>query len=99
MREAYSHEVISHGFWPGTAPVLEAAFYAYAVPEPAALDAARIGPDGAFYHPDLKEFILPYEAARAAASPDAAITTFLESTYEQAALLAGWDRAALERDG
>jgi hypothetical protein len=99
MREAYSHEVISHGFWPGSAPVLEPAFYAYAVPEPQGFNAARVLPDEAFYHPELREFILPYEAVRAATSPEAAIAAFIDSTYGQAAMLAGWDRAALERPG
>ena len=97
MTEAYSHEVISHGFWPGSGPVLEPAFYAYAVPEPQGFDTARVLPDAAFYHPELKEFILPYEAVRTAASPEASIAAFVESTYSQAATLAGWDRAALER--
>ena len=60
MREAYSHEVISHGFWPGSGPVLEPAFYAYAVPEPDGFKAARVQPDAAFYHGELNEFILPY---------------------------------------
>jgi hypothetical protein len=97
MRDAYSHEVISHGFWPGTAPVLEPAFYAYAVPEPPGLKAARVQPDGAFYHPDLNEFILPYEVVRTAAAPGAAIAAFIDSTYDRAATLAGWDRAALDQ--
>ena len=97
MRDAYSHEVISHGFWPGSPPMLEPAFYAYAVPEPPAFDTVPVRPDGAFYHPELKEFILPYEAVRTAASPDAAIAAFVDSTYAHAATLAGWDRAALER--
>ena len=97
MREAYSHEVISHGFWPGNEAVPEPVFYAYAVPEPGGLSAAPVRPDGAFYHPELKEFVLPYEAVRAAASPEEAIIAFVDSTYSQAATLAGWDRAALER--
>jgi hypothetical protein len=96
MREAYSHEVISHGFWPGSGPLTEAAFYAYAVPEPAGLKTAPVQPDAAFYHPELNEFVLPYEAVRTSASPDAAITAFIDSTYDQAATLARWDRAALE---
>jgi hypothetical protein len=96
MREAYSHEVISHGFWPGGAPLLEPAFYAYAVPEPAGLSSAPIEPEGAYYHPELREFILPYEAVRTAASPEGAIAAFVQSTYEQAATLGGWDRRALE---
>ena len=97
MREAYSHEVISHGFWPGSGPVLEPAFYAYAVPEPNGLKSAAVRPDAAFYHQELGEFILPYEAVRLAPSPAAAIADFVESTYDRAATLAGWDRAALDR--
>jgi len=99
MREAYSHEVISHGFWPGSGPVLEPAFYAYAVPEPAGFKETPIRPDGAYYHRDLGEFILPYEAVRAADSPEKAIQAFVDSTYESGATLAGWDRAALEAPG
>ena len=97
MRDAYSHEVISHGFWPGSGPVLEPAFYAYAVPEPEGLKTAAVKPAGAYYHGELNEFILPYEAVRTAPSPDAAITAFIDSTYERAATLARWDRATLER--
>jgi hypothetical protein len=96
MREAYSHEVLSHGFWPGSGPVLEPAFYAYAVPEPAGFREAPVRPDAAFYHRELGEFLLPYEAVRTADSPEAAIQAFVESTYERGADLAGWDRAALE---
>jgi hypothetical protein len=97
MRDAYSHEVISHGFWPGSGPVLETSFYAYAAPVPDGLKDARVRPDAAYYHQELGEFILPYEAVRTAASPDAAIEAFIESTYDAAARLARWDRAALER--
>ena len=99
MREAYSHEVISHGFWPGSGPVLEPAFYAYAVPEPQGLKEARVQPAAAFYHRELGEFILPYEAVRAARSPDEALAAFVDSTYDAAAGLARWDRVALERTG
>ena len=87
MREAYSQEVISHGFWPGSAPMLEPSFYAYAVPEPAGLKEARVEPAAAYYHKEMGEFILPYEAVRLAADPDAAIRSFVNSTYEQAAAL------------
>jgi hypothetical protein len=97
MQEAYSQEVISHGFWPGSPPVLETSFYAYAVPEPAGLKEARVGPDAAYYHRDMGEFILPYEAVRESADPAAALRQFVKSTYEQAASLGKWDRAALER--
>jgi hypothetical protein len=97
MREAYSHEVISHGFWPGSAPVLEPAFYAYAVPEPPGLKEAKVEPAAAFYHRELGEFILPYESVRTSSSPERAIRAFVESTYDQAANLGKWDRAALER--
>jgi hypothetical protein len=97
MREAYSHEVISHGFWPGSGPVPEPSFYAYAVPEPDGLKSAPVRPKAAFYHRDMGEFLLPYEAVRTAASPAAEIAAFIESTYDQAATLGGWDRAALDR--
>jgi hypothetical protein len=97
MRDAYSHEVISHGFWPGGGPVPEAVLYAYAVPEPAGFKEAPVEPREAVYHRDLGEFILPYDAVHRASDPDAAIRAFVDSTYEHAASLAGWDRAALER--
>ena len=97
MREAYSHEVVSHGFWPGNAQLPEAAFYAYAVPEPKGFATAAVRPAGAYYHRQLGEFILPYAVVRNASDPDAVIRAFVDSTYEHAAALAGWDRAALER--
>lgn len=97
MREAYSHEVISHGFWPGGGVVTEPSFYAYAVPEPAGLKEAAVEPGAAYYHHELGEFLLPYEAVRTAPDPEAALLAFVESTYDRAATLAGWDRAALER--
>jgi hypothetical protein len=95
-REAYSHEVSSCGFWPGGGTVAHAAFYAYAYPEPAGFAAAPVQPGDAFYRSDLREFILPYDAVRGAASPDDTLLAFLQSTYEAAANLARWDRAALE---
>jgi hypothetical protein len=99
MRDAYSHEVISHGFWPGSGPVLEPAFYAYAVPEPAGFKSARVQPGAAFYHGELGEFILPYDAVRRSPSPDQELLSFVESTYIAGATLGGWDRAGLERPG
>jgi hypothetical protein len=96
MQEAYSHEVSSAGFWPG--PELgEAAFYSYSWPEPPGFRERAVRPDAARYHEGLGEFVLPYEAVRTASDPDAALLDFLQSTYEAAAELAGWDRAALER--
>lgn len=97
MREAYSHEVISAGFWPGSGAVQEAAFYAYAVPEPPGLRDAVPLPSAAYYHPQMSEFILPYAAVRTAASPVETLLAFLHSTYDAAADLAHWDREALER--
>ena len=97
MRDAYSHEVISHGFWPGSGPVLEPAFYTYAVPEPDGLKTARVEPEAAFYHRELNEFILPYDAVRTARAPAAAIAAFIDSTYAAAAERSGWDRAELDR--
>jgi hypothetical protein len=99
MREAYSHEVISHGFWPGSGPVQEPAFYAYAAPVPAGMDALAVKPAEAFYHQELGEFILPYEAVRRAGDPDRVLREFIDSTYTGAARVAGWDREALERSG
>ncbi len=99
MREAYSHEVISHGFWPGSGPILEPAFYAYAVPEPAGFKEAPVRPAAAYYHRDLGEFILPYEAVRTAPEPEQEILAFVDSTYARGAELGKWDRAALERAG
>jgi hypothetical protein len=96
-REAYSHEVSSCGFWPGGGAIPHAAFYSYAYPEPAGFSDASIRPGAAFYSPDLREFILPYDAVRQSESPDGTLLDFLQSTYEAAADLAGWDRASLER--
>ena len=98
-RESYSHECASVGWWPGTkgSPVEEAAFYAYAYPEPPGYAEASVGPAGSMYDTTLREWILPYEAVRRAEDPDAAVLEFLQSTYESAARLGGWDRAALER--
>jgi hypothetical protein len=96
-REAYSHEVSSCGFWAGSRPVDYPAFYAYAYPEPRGFADARVRPDGAFYSADLREFILPYSRVRESPTPDETLLAFLQSTYEAAADLAGWDRSALER--
>jgi hypothetical protein len=96
-REGYSHEVISAGFWPGSGAMPEAAFYAYAAPEPTGFEAARIEPAVAFYSPELKNFLLKYEDVRRAESPRAMLLDFLQSTYVAAAELAGWNRAELER--
>lgn len=96
-REAYSHECISAGWWPGGGYVDDAAFYAYAYPEPPGCASAAIGPAAAVYHPSLREWILPYESVRHSASPDRDVRTFLETTYAVAADLGGWDRKALER--
>jgi hypothetical protein len=96
-REAYSHEVSSCGFWPGGGPVPYPAFYSYAYPEPPGFSDARVGPAGAFYSADLREFILPYDQVARAGDPDDVLLEFLQTTYEAAATLSGWDRAALER--
>lgn len=97
-REAYSRECMSVGWWPGNSdgPVREPAFYAYAYPEPAGCAEAAVRPAGAGYHPELREWVLPYDAVRAAPDPDAALTDFAQSTYETVATLGDWDRAALE---
>jgi hypothetical protein len=96
-REAYSHEVISHGFWPGGGAVPDAAFYAYAKPEPDGLRDSIVKPAGVRYDRAFEIFVLPYEDVRRAPSPERELTTFLESTYDAAARLAMWDRESLER--
>lgn len=98
-REAYSRECFSVGWWPGGGggPVLEPALYAYAYPEPAGYSDAPVRPEGASYHPVLREWVLPYEDARTAADPEETILSFAQSAYEAAADLGGWDRASLER--
>jgi hypothetical protein len=96
LREAYSHEVSSAGFWPGGGGIDHAAFYSYAYPEPDGFRAVHVKPQSAFFSSALGEFLLPYDAVRAAADPDAELLAFLYSTYEAAANQAHWDRAALE---
>jgi len=94
--EAYSHEVSSAGFWPGSGAIDYPAFYSYAYPEPAGFRAAKVKPDAAFFSEAVGEFILPYDAVRTATDPDQALLEFLQSTYEAAASAAKWDRDALE---
>jgi hypothetical protein len=96
-REAYSHEVISHGFWPGGGPVDSPIFYSYTAPAPAGLDKETIRPSAALYSNEMSEFILPYDAVRESDSPDGDLLEFLESTYDAGARLSNWDRAELER--
>jgi hypothetical protein len=95
-QEAYSHEVSSAGFWPGSGPIDYAAFYSYAYPAPEGFAAAAVRPAAAFWSKELGEFILPYDAVRSADDPDRALMEFLQSTYEAAADLGKWDRAALD---
>jgi len=96
-REAYSHEVISHGWWPGQGPLGKPAFYSYTAPAPEGLSAAKLRPAQAFYSTELSEYLLMYDDVRNAPDPDAALTEFLQSTYEAGANLGNWDRASLER--
>jgi hypothetical protein len=96
MVEAYSHELSSCGFWPGAGLGMPA-FYAYAYPEPPGFREYAVEPAEAYYHEGLREFILPYDAVRAARSPEKKLRQFLQSTYEAAASLGAWDRGTLER--
>jgi hypothetical protein len=96
-REAYSHEVISHGWWPGTGPLGKPAYYSYAAPAPEGLSAAKLRPEQAFYSNELSEFLMFYDDVRDAAQPEIALMDFCQSTYEAGADLAHWDRTALER--
>ncbi len=97
MAEAYSHEVSSCGFWPGNGGYGRAAFYVYAYPEPAGYSETRLRTADAFYDKGLGQFILRYDAVRQSNDPDTLLLRFLQETYEAAADLAKWDRAALER--
>ncbi len=96
-QEAYSHEVSSAGFWAGGGDIKGPAFYSYAAPEPAGFANQSVRPQSAFYHPQIKEFLLMYDDVRSADSPKAALMEFLQSTYEAAANLGKWDRKNLER--
>ena len=98
MQEAYSHEVSSCGFWPGSGAFPHPVFYAYCYPTPESFKTQPIKPAAAFYSTEMGEFMLRYEDVRNAADPEAFLTTFLQSTYEAAANTGNWDRAALECD-
>jgi hypothetical protein len=95
-REAYSHEVISAGWWPGGSGIDGPAFYSYTAPEPDGLAQQQISPKSAFYHPELKEFLLLYDDLRRAQNPEQDLLQFLQTTYEAGATLAHWNRAELE---
>jgi len=96
VREAYSHEVSSAGFWPGGSGAEQAAFYSYAYPEPSGFRTSSVEPSTAFYEKALGEFLLPYDAVRTASDPDGVLLAFLNTTYEAAARTGKWDRVALE---
>jgi Family of unknown function (DUF5996) len=95
-REAYSQEVSSLGFWPGNDQIPTALFYSYAYPSPDGFAQAKVKPAAASFHPQLREFVLPYDEVRGAESPDDAVLEFAQTTYDAAATLAKWDRAAFE---
>ncbi len=97
MRESYSHEECSAGWWPGGGLVKEAAFYSYVYPEPEGYADAAVRPAGSYYDTGMREFFLPYDSARTAPKPDDHVLAFCQSTYEAAADLGEWDRRALER--
>jgi Family of unknown function (DUF5996) len=96
-QEAYSHEVISAGWWPGGGSIQDAAFYAYAAPEPRGFDRSSVRPLKAFYDPEQHEFFLMYEDVRQSPSPGTTLMEFLETTYEAGANLGNWNRSELER--
>lgn len=97
MQEAYSHEVISAGWWPGAGEIKDSAFYCYAAPPPSGFAEQKVLPAQAFYHSGVGEYVLMYDDVRRSPSPDAALMDFLQSTYEAGAITGNWDRAALER--
>jgi len=95
-REAYSQEVSSLGFWPGNAAAPTPIFYSYAYPEPPGFKEAKVQPAAAFYEPNFREFMLPYDVVRTAERPDEVLLDFAQSTYDAASMLGKWDRAALQ---
>ena len=95
--EAYSHEVASFGFWSGSEALPEAAFYAYLYPEPEGYKKTEVKPEGAYYHKNLGEFVLPYKLVQESDNPEEQLMQFLDSTYEAGATLANWDRKSLEK--
>ena len=97
MVEAYSGECSSCGFWPGNGGFGRAAFYSYAYPQPPGFAEAAVTTPGAYFDQQIGEFILPYDAVRVAAAPRAVLLDFLQQTYDAAADLGKWDRAAVER--
>jgi hypothetical protein len=97
VREAYSHEVSSAGFWPGGGAVMSPSFYSYAYPAPPGFSGAAVEPREAYFDAALGEFLLPYDVVQGNEDPDSTLLRFLQSTYEAAASMAHWDRAALER--
>lgn len=98
MQEAYSKEVSSCGFWPGSDAFPKAAFYSYAYPSPEGFASQPVSPAGAYFDNDLGEFILPYDVVQQSADPEKTLLDFLQTTYEAAANAAKWDRPALECD-
>jgi hypothetical protein len=96
MRDAYNQEVSSAGFWPGGGTVTAPSYYSYTYPQPKGFAEARVQPDAAAFNAELGEFLMPYEAVRTSADPDATLLAFLQTTYEAAANLAHWDRPFLE---
>lgn len=97
VHDAYSHDVSSAGLWPGGESFQEAMFYSYAYPQPPGYERAKVLPAAASFNKAMGEFVLPYDAVRTAADPDAMLLDFLQTTYEAAANLGRWDREALER--
>ncbi|HZC21720.1 MAG TPA: DUF5996 family protein, partial [Candidatus Binatia bacterium] len=96
MQEAYSHEVISAGWWPGSGEITDAAFYCYAAPAPQGFAEQKVRPAQALYHSGVGEYLLMYDDVRRAKSPSGTLIEFLESTYEAGATTGKWDRKALE---
>jgi hypothetical protein len=96
MREAYSHEVSSAGFWPGGNGVDYPCFYSYGYPAVAGFKDFPVQPAGASFSEALGEFLLPYDTVRNSPNPDATLLSFFQTTYEAAARSGNWDRAALE---
>ncbi|WP_074493177.1 DUF5996 family protein [Mucilaginibacter polytrichastri] len=93
MQEAYSQEVSSCGFWPGSDQYPNPAFYAYCYPTPNDFGAQKVAPEGAFYSKEMGEYLLPYHVVQQAADPEASLLGFLQTTYNAAAVTGNWDKS------
>ena len=97
MQEAYSQEVSSAGFWPGSKDFPVPVFYAYSYPSEASFGEQKVLPKEAFYNPEMGEFFLKYEDVRSSVDPEKTLYEFLQTTYDAACNTSKWNRDKLEK--